>query len=89
MNIMLKNSKELAERAFSEFARIARAEKRDLAYNIAYRRLVPQFSTAPTAETVKDISLIEDMAKLGHGEAAVIVGEELRNWAQHRGYHHG
>ena len=79
----------LRKTAFEEFKKIAGAEKRDFVYNMAYRRLVPIFSTAPNEETAKDLKTIEDMTKLGHGGAAIEMGEMLFNWSRDNGYHHG
>ena len=82
------NTKDLRVKAFEEFKRIAGAEKRDFTYNIAYRRLVPQFSTAPQAETQTDLKLIEDAARLGHGGLVMELGEDLYQWAHDNGYQH-
>jgi len=77
---------ERRERAFEQFKKVAEAESRNFAYNVAYRYLVPQFSTAPQSETKSQLCLIEDMARLGHGEATIEVGKELYTWAKENGY---
>jgi len=79
---------ERRERAFEQFKKVAAGETRDFVYNMAYRRLIPQFSTAPQSETEMNLKLIEDAAKLGHAELVELVGSDLYNWAQDNGYRH-
>ena len=74
-------------KAFEAFKLVASQEKRDFVYNLAYRQLVPLFSTAPKEQTERDLILIEGAARLGHSGAALEVGEELYNWAKDNGYH--
>ncbi len=75
------------KKAFEAFKIVASQEKRDFVYNLAYRRLIPLFSTAPKEETEADISLIEDAARCGHAGLVLELGEELYNWARDNGYH--
>ena len=88
MHIMLINGKELAERAFSEFQRIAATETANGTETLAYERLVPLFSTAPKAETEEWMGFIRSWSRNGHGQYVTEGGEHLRHWATQNGYRH-
>jgi len=82
------NNQELRAKAFDEFKKMVAQETRGFAYNIAYDRLVPQFSTASLEETKHSLVVIRGAARLGHNELALELGTELYHWARDNGYSH-
>ena len=83
---MLRSDCELREKAFAEFARIARAEQPNGAENLALFRLVPRFSTAPKAETDQSLVLMRYWSRNGHGQWLIEEAAALKSWAVENGY---
>ncbi|MCP4184808.1 MAG: hypothetical protein GY761_16070 [Hyphomicrobiales bacterium] len=82
------NSAALREKAFDQFKKVAKSEQPNGAETLAYRRLVPLFSTAPKEETDGMMLLMNYWSRNGHGEWLIEAGRELYNWAQTNGYHY-
>lgn len=84
---MLQNKEqELREKLFDEFRKIVSHETPNGAETLALFRLVPQFSTAPKADTDSMTVLFRYWSRKGDQEALMQYGAELYNWARDNGY---
>ena len=84
--MLSNNNQEIRRNAFEEFKKIVSCETPNGAETLALFRVVPQFSTAPKAETDSMTVLFRYWSRKGDQEALMQYGAELYHWARDNGY---